>query len=305
MWRTLIAVGFIAAALIFGAVLLRATEPRTTSAPAVAAPASAPSRIVSLAPGITEILFALGVGDRVVGVTSHTFYPPEASQKPSMGDWLATNAERVVAQKPDLVLISSMERAMAEHLQGLGLPCTVVKQDSVSDILESIAQIGAACGASARAQVLADELRADFARVERAVAGTPRPRVLVSVGRDYGSAKLEQVYIAGKESFYSELVRAAGGENAFQDAGFPYPAVSGEGLMQLNPDVILEIVPERPKGGVDTEALVAAWKALPDLTAVAHDRVYVLDGDYIAVPGPRIVRALDDIARKLHPEAKL
>jgi iron complex transport system substrate-binding protein len=264
-----------------------------------------PARIVSLSPAVTEIVYALGRGGNVAGVTSHCFYPPDAAQKTKVGDWLNTNPEAVVALKPDLVIVSSMESALADHLKGLGLRCLVVKQDSVADILQSIADIGAACAAPEQARALTKSIRDHLHRIETLVAGGARPRVMVSVGRDYTSKAMDQVYIAGKDCFYSELVRIAGGENVFQEEGFPYPAVSGEGIMQLNPDVILDIVPERDAQRLDDRGLLAAWKSLPEVTAVRNGHIYVLDGDYIAVPGPRLVRALDDIARMLHPEAKL
>ncbi|MBI5095841.1 MAG: ABC transporter substrate-binding protein [Candidatus Hydrogenedentes bacterium] len=269
-------------------------------------PAEAPpARIVCLSPGITETVFALGLGDRVVGVTSHTFFPPEAARIAQVGDWLATNCEAVVALRPDLVLVSSMEASVAEQFKTLGLHYLVVKQDSVGDILNSITELGSVCGVPEAAQTLIASINERLQRIEKTLEGRSRPRVLVCAGRDYTSSKLDQVYIAGRDSFYSELVRMGGGENAFQNGGFPFPTVSGEGIMQLNPEVILEIVPEREQQGLDRATLLNAWKALPDVAAVKNGRVYLLDGDYISIPGPRVAEALEAIARALHPEAGL
>lgn len=269
-----------------------------------AAPAH-PQRIICLSPGITETVFALGLGSRVVGVTSHTYYPPAAAHVPRVGDWLATNIEAVVALRPDLVLVSSVDTEVGERLKTLGLRYVVVKQDTVGEIVNSIRQLGAVCGAPTAGQKLATRIEDRLRRIAHALAGRTRPRTLVCVGRDYGSGKLDQVYIAGQDSFYSQLVRMAGGKNAYQGPGIPFPAVSGEGIMQLDPDVILDIVPERARLGLDRAKLVNAWKALPDLAAVKHGRVYVLDGDYMAIPGPRVVQALEAIARTLHPGVSL
>lgn len=264
-----------------------------------------PTRIVCLSPGIAETVFALGLGGHVVGVTSHTFFPPEAARIAQVGDWLATNCEAVVALQPDLTLVSSMEASVAEQLGKVGLRCSVVKQDTVGDILNSITELGNVCAVPEAAHRLTVSIGERLHRVERSCEGRTRPRVLVCAGRDYSSSKLDQVYIAGRDSFYSELVRMAGGQNVFQNGGIPFPAVSGEGIMQLNPEAILEIVPERAQQGLDPDTLIDAWKSLPDVAAVKSGRVYVLYGDYMAIPGPRVADALDAIARKLHPEAGL
>ncbi|MBI4560264.1 MAG: ABC transporter substrate-binding protein [Candidatus Hydrogenedentes bacterium] len=305
MRRVILLAGIVAGAI---AMMQLAANQSTQGPPEAGDPSGVgtrPARLVSLSPGITEILFALGLGDRIVGITSHCVYPPEAAGIKQVGNWLATNAESVIALTPDLVVISSMESAVADHLTRLGMRCLVVKQDSIGDILTSIRDIGAACGAEVEARELSAGIQEQFRRIESAVAGQPRPRTLVAVGRDYTSRAMDQVYVAGKDSFYSELVRMAGGENAFAEGGFPYPAVSGEGIMLLNPEVILEMVPERATHGLDSGSLLAAWTSLPEVAAVKSGRVFVLDGDYMAIPGPRVVRALTDIARKLHPEAKL
>ncbi len=288
--------------LVLGGVLLGCGDP-SPSARTVSAAAEPPRRVVSLAPSITEVLFALGQGDRVVGVTDHCRYPAEAAEKPRVGGFLDANAERVVALEPDLVLYPPNSGDLGEQLRNAGIRCELVSQFTIDEVFQSIARIGELCGTSAEAQGLTAELQERLARVAERTHGKSRPRVLVCVGRDYSRPVLDAVYVAGRGSFYGELVERAGGRNACEVGGFAYPTLSAEGLMEVNPDVILEVPPAETSSRLDPEFLRKAWETLPDLEAVKHGRIYYLDGDYVGIPGPRLVRIVEDMAARIHPEA--
>lgn len=287
------------ATLTFAGAGCRQAHPATNPAPW-----HAPQRIVSLAPSLTEVAFALGLGDRVVGVTRHCAYPPEAATKAKVGGFLDAGAESVLALEPDLVLVPPTSGDLADRLHGLGVNCVVINQFTVSDIFNSIDEIGRLCGVEPEAQTLAAEIRARLARVERAVGTRARPRVLVSVGRDYAAPGLDNVYVAAGNSFYGELVALAGGENAYRGETFAYPTVSMEGLMALNPEVILEVVPDPKKQGVTEGQVRSAWQTLPELAAVKSGRIHVLQGDFVGIPGPRLARIVEDMAALLHPEVR-
>lgn len=261
-------------------------------------------RIVSLAPSLTEIVFALGLGDRVVGVSTESYYPPEAAEKPVVGRFLAVSTEAIVALEPDLVLVPPTTRDLTQQLQAIGVNAVLIEQFDLAQTLASIEAIGKLCGVEDKARAMVAEINAGLDRVRARTQEKDRPRVLMVVGRNYDAPQLEDVYVAASNSFYGELVELAGGTSAYVSESYAYPLVSIEGIMKLNPDVVFDIVPHPDSRQVDYERLKQAWQTLPELAAVQNDRVYVLGGDYIGIPGPRLVRIVEDMAARLHPEAQ-
>jgi iron complex transport system substrate-binding protein len=259
-------------------------------------------RIVSLSPSITETLFAIGLGDRVAGVTRFCAFPPEARAKSKVGGFVDTNYEALVALKPDLViLLPSHEQARA-YLSGLGIETLTVRNEPVGEILRTITVIGRVCGAERQADSLVTAIRSRVRAVEEHTAGLARPRVLVSVGRNAGAGAPGPVYVAGPGTYYDGLVALAGGENAYRGAAIAYPELSREGITRLDPDIIVDLIPDLGQRGVSEQAARGDWNALRDVRAVKNGRVYVLTADYTTVPGPRFIRTLEDLARLFHPE---
>lgn len=261
-----------------------------------------PTRIVSLAPSITEILFALGLGDRVVGVSTECRYPPEAAEKQVVGRFLAVGPEAIVTLEPDLVLVPPTTGDLAKQLGAVGVNCEMIQQFTVEETLSSIMRIGALCGAEGAAKTLADDIRDDLERLSAQSRDVQRPRVLIIVGRDYTASGLDQIYVAASNSFYGELVELAGGTSAYASDAFPYPLITVEGIMEINPDVVFDIVPHQDGRALNEADLLEAWQSLPEMAAVTNDRVYILGGDYIGIPGPRLVHIVEDMAGKLHPQ---
>lgn len=245
-----------------------------------------PQRIVSLAPSVTEILFALGVDDRVAGVTSFCDYPPDARQKPIVGDTLKPSVEKILALKADLVIIStaSQVEALFQQLVELGIPVYVSNPRSIDGVLESITRIGELVGVRDRAIKVTDELRGRIDAVEARVANTSRPPVFVIVGT-------QPLMTAGSGSFITDLINRSGGQSISADDSGDYPQYSIETVVAKRPEIIF---------------LQAGGNELPprlgQTPAARSNRVYHIDDDLLLRPGPRIVDGLERIAAKIHPE---
>ena len=263
-----------------------------------------PARIVSLAPSITEILFELGVGDRVVGNTDYCDYPAEAAGKTKIGGYYDPNFEGIVALQPDVVFLLEEHDPVKKVLDDLHVRYVEVNHRGVANILGSIKVIGAVCGREKEAAELTRGLQKRIDRVDRAVAGRQRPTVLVSVGRNMGTGSLSDVYIAGQDPFYNVLVGMAGGTNVYTDTRIAFPMVSREGILRLDPDVIIDLVADLEPTAENLARVRQEWDGVGSVKAVRSGRVHIFTEDYVTVPGPRFVLILEMIAKALHPKAE-
>jgi iron complex transport system substrate-binding protein len=253
-----------------------------------APPAAAPKRIVSLAPNLTETLFALGQGGRVVGVDDYSVWPPEVAGKARLGGLFNPNLERIVALRPDLAVALPSERDIADKLRRLGVDALIVPAESLADVERSFRSIAARCGEAPAGERLAAAWRAALA--PRPVAGAPR--VMLSVGRQPG--RLAGMLAAARGTFLDELLRLLGGIDVFADSPSRYPQVGMEEVVARAPQVILELRSE-PAPPAVVAALAADWRELPSVPAVRDGRIFVIAGDYVLVPGPR----LPDLYRRM------
>jgi iron complex transport system substrate-binding protein len=263
-------------------------------------------RIVSTAPSVTEMLYALGLGERVVGVTSFCRYPPEAAAKPKIGDYLRPNLEAIVALKPDLVVMEATGIRRAERLPALKLNVLEVDDGTLAGIYESVRKIGAAAGVPERAAALRSNMQAALEDLRRRTRGLASRRLLFVAGRT--PARLEDLIVVGRGSYLNELIEIAGARNAFADVGAPYLKVSLEQVLARNPEVIVDMGEMAQTAGVSEEqkrAVVALWERQPALAAVRERRVFAVASDIFVVPGPRVVEAARALARMVHPEAGL
>ncbi|MBW2140231.1 MAG: ABC transporter substrate-binding protein [Deltaproteobacteria bacterium] len=261
------------------------------------------SRIVSLAPSITEMLFKLGLGDRIVGVTRFCKYPPEALSIKKVGGFYDPNYEAIIASKPDLVILSVEQHKTKRFLTSVGLNVLEVDHSTISGILDSLAEIGQACGIQQKAldAVIALNQRMDL--VKNKTNGLPRPRVMISIARSMSSESLTDIYIAGDDAFYDEMIFLAGGVNAYRGK-MKYPSVSSEGILKLDPDVIVDLVPETAEQDWKDEAILKDWQRFPDVEAVKEKRVHVFRQGFMVIPGPRFILTVEELARVIHPEVK-
>lgn len=262
------------------------------------------SRIVSLAPSVTETLFALGLGGQVVGVTRYCKHPPEVTELPSVGGYFDPNYELMISLRPSLVVLLPGLDELRQRLADLKFDTLEANQESVPEILNSIESVGAACGVGERARELISELRAQQEEIADKTVGLPRPGVLIVVDREMGVGRIRDLYVAGRSTFYDDLLTMAGGINVYDGKLVQYPTLSLEGLLRVNPQVIIEIVPQLAERELTAEDIREDWEDLSSLNAVREGRIYVLAESYAAVPGPRYVRLLADMARAIHPEAE-
>lgn len=252
-------------------------------------------RIVSLAPSLTEILFALGAGDLTVGVTDFCDYPPAAGAKPKVGTVLAPNPEVVLTLHPDLVLATTEGNRQETILllERLGLPVFVVRPEGLDGVYASIQAVGRLLGRPTRARALVEVMRSRVRWVAEQVARRPRVRVLYVLWPD-------PLITAGRGSVIDDLVRLAGGENVAGRIALRYPRLGLEEVLRVDPEVILlagmGARPLRPEA-------VQGWEGWQVLRAVRAGRVQSLDGDLLHRSGPRIVEGLEAMARALHPDA--
>ena len=264
--------------------------------------AAPPQRIVSTAPSITELLYALGLGNRVVGVTRFCRYPPEAQLKPKIGDYTAPNLEAIAALRPDLVIIQTNPIHLADRLGALRLPVLEINQENIAAIYKSIHDVGAATATEHAATQLSDSILDRLGKIRNRVANLPRVRVMFVIGRSPN--RLDGLVVAGRASYLNEVIEIAGGENVFRDAVAGYPAVSLEEVMARNPDAIVDMGDMSDTAGVTEEhkrGVLALWQRLPNLAAVKQHRVFPVASDMFVVPGPRVVDAAKAFAEMLHP----
>ncbi|HUT23992.1 MAG TPA: helical backbone metal receptor, partial [Sumerlaeia bacterium] len=254
-------------------------------------------------PSLTELLFALGLGDRVVGVTRYCDCPEEARTKPKIGGFVDPNYEAIISVKPDLVVMLSSQPESRKRLEGLGVRALAVEHTTVADILASIRIVGEACGKAKEAGKIAADIEKRTARIRGKTRALRRPRVLICIWRDRsGSGKLDDAFVAGRKDFYNELIVLAGGVNAFEDSVVRSPTLSREGFLRVNPEIIVELVDNFEKIGKSREEIIRQWEEIGRVDAVRNKRVYVIKEAYALRPGLRFIALLEDLARILHPE---
>lgn len=298
---------FFAIILIFATALFLAAAPVLAASPAntTASPArtvtddygttvtiaGTPERIVSLAPTNTEILFALGLGDRVVGVTDYCNYPPEATTKPKIGGFSTVSVEKVAAQNPDLVIASEGNGAdLVDHLRKLNMTVIATSPKNVTGILNDITLIGNAAGAKDNASALVASLEARISATKaNASALTAHPKVAHIIWND-------PIYVSGNGTFQDELIAMAGGTNAFPDKT-GYATVGTEEFIAANPDILIVNSGTGMGGSEDSVAQYFENETrFANVAAIKNHHVYVIDSDMVDRAGPRIVDALEIFA---------
>lgn len=264
---------------------------------------SPPERIVSLAPSHTEMLFAVGAGDNVVGITDFCNYPYnftawiEAGNMTSIGNYYGPSVEPIVALQPDLVLASTGSLDAAENLKSLGFNVLVVEAKTIDGVLQDILLVGRATGKDAEAGAVVSNIRERIDTITiQAADATTTPKV-------YHEVWNEPLMSAGPATFIDELITLAGGENIFNDATTSWPTTSSEVIIEKNPDVMF--FPDMYMGQANFYETIEAVKDRPGwdtITAVKNNALYEINADIISRSGPRLVDALEAIAKMVHPE---
>jgi iron complex transport system substrate-binding protein len=258
-----------------------------------------PKRIVSTVPGLTEILFALGLGDRVVGVSEYCRYPAAALTKPKVGSFLQPNLETIAAMRPDLVLIIKNPVRLRQRLEGVGLRVEELDLETLPGILAAIDRLGVETQREPQAAKLRANLERRLAAVKAKV--TQRRRVTFLVGRT--PQRLEGMVAVGPKSYLDELMKASGGDNIFADSPAMYPKISVEQLLARDPEVIFEMGDAVHEGIAQNkyrEDVLSVWTRMPTLRAVRTKKVFPLNDDIYVVPGPRFADAAERFFEMLH-----
>jgi iron complex transport system substrate-binding protein len=250
-------------------------------------------RFVSLAPNLTEIAYAVGAGDRLVGDTTFCDYPPEAKNVVKVGDTLQPSIERILALRPQLVLVSTASQleAFTKQLNEHQIAVYVTDPRDLEGVFRSIISVGDLLNEPGAASELVNQLRTRSEKVERAVAGLPRVSVFFQLSG-------QPLYTAGKNSFVTNLIERAGGRSVTSDVNEAWPRLSDEAALASRPEAIIMLSGDAMGANANTKVAVA----LRNSPAVRNGRVYVIDGDHLTRPGPRLIDGLEQIARALHPE---
>jgi iron complex transport system substrate-binding protein len=263
-----------------------------------AAPADAPRRIVSLIPAVTEMIFAIGDGERLVGVSAYDRYPPEVQKIDRVGGLLDPNVEKILSLRPDLVIVYNTQQELKQRLQRADIPAFLYEHRGLADITQTIRAVGARIGSGAAANRLADTMESDLSAIRQSVAGKIRPKTLLVFGREPGS--LRGVNASGGVGFLHDMLLVAGGDDVFGDVARQSVDASREMILARGPEVIIELRYGDAIGTSDSAQIAHDWDALTSVPAVRNHRVYVLTGDQFVVPGPRVVDATRQFAHVLH-----
>ncbi len=261
--------------------------------------AAPPRRIVSLAPNVTEILFAIGVGDRIVGVTSFCDYPPQAKEKEQVGGYIDFSVEKVVSLSPDVVFTAHGTPAeRIEALQGLGLKVFGINPLSYDEVVDRIKVIGRICGVPDKAAAVArrmEQVKSAIRRRTSSLAGDERPAALCII-------ELDPLWVAGPGTFVDDMLRVCGARNVAAATNKKWSQMAMEAVIAADPAVL--IITARHDGAQPTDYLHVlraneTWRAVK---AVQQGRIVVIDEDLVTIPGPRLAEGLKQMAAGIHPE---
>jgi iron complex transport system substrate-binding protein len=243
-------------------------------------------RIISLAPNLTETIFAVGAGEKLVGVTEYCNFPEDAKKVQKVGDTLKPNIEIIIALKPQIVFVSTASQleTFTKTLEQQGISVFITNPNSLDSIYQSIEKIGEIVGTKEKANEVVSSLKKRVAEVEEITKNYDKPKVFVQLDK--------ALYTIGKDSFMTDLIAKAGGESATKDLATAYPKLSKETALALNPDII--ILSESPDNNEPNEVF-------KNSAAVRNGKVFKINADILSRPAPRIVDGLEQIAKGLHP----
>ncbi|MEE9367604.1 MAG: helical backbone metal receptor [Pontiella sp.] len=255
-----------------------------------------------MAPSITECIFAIGAGDRVVGVTKFCNFPDAAVSLPKIGGYTDANYEMIYTLKPDVAIMLHEHYAAAERLGALGIPHIKVDTSTIPAIFETLRTLGTVFHTEDVAEMEIERLQQRISEIQTITKDAPKRKVLVSIGRNMGSGGLTDVYVAGILTLYNEMLELIGAENVYSGS-MEYAKLSHEAIMRLDPDVIIDLIPDLETSlNLKPNEVRQEWNILKNVTAVKNGEVHVFGGDYVCIPGPRFVLTFENIARAIYPE---
>lgn len=246
--------------------------------------------IVSLAPSLTEVTCAVGACDQLVGVTNYCLYPESVKSKEKVGGYLDANIERIAALNPDVVLVLPEHRDIRDKLEKLGLKVETIRNYHVKDIPAAMRTIGKLAGRETAGNALADEVEQEYARLNQ--PNPNGPKVMMVLGHGQADAVIKDLFIVGRQGFLNELLEAAGAQNAWTQTKPFFPKIGQEGLLMMDPDIIVELIAEIEVAPETFKNKKKAWKAIPHLRALKGDRYHIISSDHVLQAGPRYLETL-------------
>jgi len=283
--------------------LLRLTLFLALAGPAVAsqqpAPpsAAAPQRIISLVPAVTEMLFAIGAGDRTIAVSSFDRFPPEIGKLPRVGALLDPDVERILAMRPDLVIVYRTQNDLQVQLKRAQIPFFLYEHAGLADVTSTLRQVGERVGAAQRAAELAAAVEQRIDTVRKRTRDVTKPRTLVVIGRD--PFALRGMFASGGIGFIHDMITAAGGDNVFADVERQAVQATSELLISRKPEVIVELRADTVDASTLTREL-KVWGTLASIPAVRNRRVHIVGDPRTVIPGPRVAEGVELLAAVLH-----
>jgi iron complex transport system substrate-binding protein len=275
-------------ALVLGALVLGAQAP------------SAPKRIISIVPAVTEMLYAMGAGPQVVGVSSFDHFPPAVETLPRVGGLIDPDFERILQLKPDLVIVYGSQTDLIAKLSSASVPIYSYRHAGLADVMATIRALGQRVGRRAEGEAEATRIERGLDAIRARVAGQPRYRTLLIFGREPGD--LRGIYASGGFGFLHDLLEVAGGTDVFADVKRESIQISSEQVIAKAPEAVVELHGDMTPANLAVAR--AAWNRVPGVPAVKQNRVYLLSSEMLTIPGPRVVDAARMIADALHPAVK-
>jgi len=260
---------------------------------------TSPKRIISIVPNVTEILFAIGAGPQVVGVSTYDVEPPEVRSLPTVGALLDPDTEKIISLKPDLVITYGSQTDLQSQLKSANIPYFDYRHAGLDHIMVTMRALGARTGHADQAEKVASALQASIDAVKKRVAGKPRPKTLLVFGREPGS--LRNIYASAGRGFLHDMLIAAGGQDVLQDIEKESAQISTEIILARAPEVILELNAAPRLNDADLKKVVDPWMTLSSVPAVKNKRVIILLGPGLTVPGPRVIEGIRKMEVALHP----
>lgn len=260
-----------------------------------------PERIITIGPNAAEVICALGACERIIAVDKFCVFPAELRNRPRVGGLFDPDLERMVALKPDLLILRGRSETVEQLARERGIDLYFDETDTIDGIETCIRDIARVLGTESAGEHLVREFRERIDAIRKRIDGRPRPRVLVTLSRQ--PDRLANLLTAGKGNFTDEMIAIAGGLNMFGDQDMSYPQVSTESVIARRPDVILEMMPELTLTPELESAIREQWASLGSLPALANERLHIITDENCQIPSPRYVDVIEKVSRLLHPEA--
>lgn len=261
-----------------------------------------PARIVTIAPNAAEILCALGVCDRIVGVDKFCVHPPELLDRPRVGGLFDPDLERIIALRPDLVIVRGRSDAVEKLCADRGINFYRDRTERLGDIETTLLELASLTGRASQGEQLRTQFRNRLDAVRKRVEGLPKPRVLLTVSRRPG--RLSDLLTAAKGSFLDDMLTLAGGHNVFGSLDIAYPQVGPEGILGRRPEIIIEFMPELDSDPAIRDRLASDWRELAAIPAVATGRIVFIIEPHALIPSLRCAEIVEKLADLLHPKAE-